>query len=1162
MMTESLKPELVVERAATVSALQAGEGMSVAMARCTHLLAYLTKKRHIIERNTVQELKKISFLPVLEKPKNWPFTWRSEAVTTRDETEEKTRDETKEKTELVCFERPENLFFDNCKTLVACEEHILDSQRVALSEIHSDTFEMLGVKTYSQVSVETVVNQLLEVCTRSDNVAETCKKETIDVVLSDIYHFLDNSVLIDPESMKSTLSVLRDKPVIYLGSEFIPAAKVAFSVGYKCWPELYEIGRDRIQRYKRFLKCIGVKDRFEVGYVVQIITKKKLYFQDTVLPQDEFELVLGLLRCIIDLMVATDVSYEDLVERHGKENLIAPDSSMILRPTFMLCFDDNSFVEATSSMKFIHNDMSRTEALKLGVLTKKRKHLEDCSIEIPFEQKEELTTRLKRLLDGYPYGIAILKELIQNADDAMATNVHFLKDLRSHSCDKIFDGSFSEFQGPALCVFNDSCFTKADLVGIQKLGIGSKSEDSAKTGQYGVGFNAVYNLTDLPSFLTKGPEIEGGETLCILDPLQKHSKGRVGTRYVDMKAIRTSYPDILAGYNEDVFFPSTQSTGTVFRFPLRLTKSEICSNVVSPEDLVSLFTSFKIELAEMLLFLKSVSEISVSTISMEGLKTERSLSMYLTDEDKKERDVLFSQLKTLGCKQRELSTSLFTFEPVQVGYQATARSSYGSNEQWYVVHRVGLCENNIPSHVQTAVREGRLGMLPIGGIALRVPERNATLSITRQWELTVCNPTVSKYKRSSRAYCFLPLPGTTGLPLHVNGHFILDHEVRRGLWKNDQHDEFKSEWNQLLLQDVLPAAYVEALRFIRLQHLFPDRSVMLTYSEVVENLMTLESFFPLAKEANESNWKVLTRNVLETIVFTEEALFPVTEEHISGGNDKVYTIHFVSFCRKGHTYPVYFTKTGIDKSIQDPLLNLLRAVGMKITCFSVELQQSFEDCKIPINMLKPESVIRFLKSFSSSEADRAKIDHIPCNVEKTILNTIDNVNAVLDFCSKCDSFESELCESPLLVTNDGVLRCFNTNTPVYCSKFAGLFPNSADTFVHEKQISTLRKIRIDESSLASELKIENVANLLPSHLEIQRFAMHDTTKWDPSTFAFPNEFWIRKLWEFLEKSFDRCKALNNVAVFEDFLKPLETWCLIPAYTGDVQHVLVQVNKKV
>jgi hypothetical protein len=62
----------------------------------------------------------------------------------------------------------------------------------------------------------------------------------------------------------------------------------------------------------------------------------------------------------------------------------------------------------------------------------------------------------------------------------------------------------------SLCVFNDACFSTKDLEKIQQLGKGSKMNDPSKTGQFGVGFNAVYHLTDAPSFLTRGKSTPNG----------------------------------------------------------------------------------------------------------------------------------------------------------------------------------------------------------------------------------------------------------------------------------------------------------------------------------------------------------------------------------------------------------------------------------------------------------------------------------------------------------------------------------------------------------------------------------------------------------------------------------------------------------------------------
>ena len=72
--------------------------------------------------------------------------------------------------------------------------------------------------------------------------------------------------------------------------------------------------------------------------------------------------------------------------------------------------------------------------------------------------------------------------------------------------------NWHRLQGPALLVWNDSIFSEKDIEGIQELGLGSKRLEAESIGQYGIGFNSVYHLTDCPSF------VNNGDTLCVMDP--------------------------------------------------------------------------------------------------------------------------------------------------------------------------------------------------------------------------------------------------------------------------------------------------------------------------------------------------------------------------------------------------------------------------------------------------------------------------------------------------------------------------------------------------------------------------------------------------------------------------------------------------------------------
>lgn len=80
-----------------------------------------------------------------------------------------------------------------------------------------------------------------------------------------------------------------------------------------------------------------------------------------------------------------------------------------------------------------------------------------------FGQKIDLTVRIREILRNYPEGTSILKELVQNADDAGAREVRLCLDLRRHGTDGLPSPALAQFQGPALLVYNDGVFTDTDF---------------------------------------------------------------------------------------------------------------------------------------------------------------------------------------------------------------------------------------------------------------------------------------------------------------------------------------------------------------------------------------------------------------------------------------------------------------------------------------------------------------------------------------------------------------------------------------------------------------------------------------------------------------------------------------------------------------------------
>ena len=163
---------------------------------------------------------------------------------------------------------------------------------------------------------------------------------------------------------------------------------------------------------------------------------------------------------------------------------------------------------------------------------------------IDFGQKVDLCQRIRDVLTNYPEG-ALLKEMVQNADDAGASTFRVLLDLRSHGTSTLIAPLTAPFQGPALVTSNDAVFTDRDFESIQHIG-GSRKTDAdsrTKTGRFGVGFNSSYHVTDLPCFVSR-------RFLVMLDPHCAHLPN--ANRSEPGKMINFLKPGVLQRYEDQL----------------------------------------------------------------------------------------------------------------------------------------------------------------------------------------------------------------------------------------------------------------------------------------------------------------------------------------------------------------------------------------------------------------------------------------------------------------------------------------------------------------------------------------------------------------------------------------------------------------------------------
>ena len=233
-----------------------------------------------------------------------------------------------------------------------------------------------------------------------------------------------------------------------------------------------------------------------------------------------------------------------------------------------------------------------------------------------FGQRVDLCARLKQVLDNYPED-ALMKEMLQNADDAGAGTFCVVLDRRLHQRATTVCEGTAAFQGPAIVTYNDAVFSDDDLDSIQNVG-GShkvKEDGRSKTGRFGIGFNACYHVTDVPALLTR-------HFLCLFDPHQLHVPDPADTGWIgDWKedsSLIDRYQDQFAPFVGffGCHFPA-EFGGTLFRLPLRTVEQAATSRIsrqpYTMEAAQALLEQFIQSLDEVALFLTHVHTIKVST---------------------------------------------------------------------------------------------------------------------------------------------------------------------------------------------------------------------------------------------------------------------------------------------------------------------------------------------------------------------------------------------------------------------------------------------------------------------------------------------------------------------------------------------------------------------
>ena len=107
------------------------------------------------------------------------------------------------------------------------------------------------------------------------------------------------------------------------------------------------------------------------------------------------------------------------------------------------------------------------------------------------------------LRDHYQNGFPVLKELIQNADDASATRM----DIGISS--GIANSTHPLLRGPALFVANNGPFTESNEHAIRTFGLSDKPNQESAIGKFGLGLKSVFHLCEAFFYLSPNEGLPG-----------------------------------------------------------------------------------------------------------------------------------------------------------------------------------------------------------------------------------------------------------------------------------------------------------------------------------------------------------------------------------------------------------------------------------------------------------------------------------------------------------------------------------------------------------------------------------------------------------------------------------------------------------------------------
>ena len=1027
MLYDSIPLDQLEERATTIVGLYKKDEIK-ALERAKLIMNSLQKedKREQFSVEECLRISEIPFLPVMEKPEDYPLPWKGDKDT--------------------LYPGKEILSLTTTYHDDKANIHLAGSECVILNQnnpsnggcgfVSSRVKELLQIR--SSPTCRDVVSHFCTLLGHFDGSAQMIKFS--DPIARKVYEYLEKLLGEAKEHESIDIAPIKEIPCIWTGRMFIECSAVA-----KKWrqdgPYLFQVPSSMNTR-KNLKEALEIKEEFSNEELVDALQSMQRDNNGIPLSDD----CQVLIRDIVSKITSRPNFQTDL------KPIMLPDADFILHEATELYHNDMPWQPHDDTFNYVHESVPLATAKTLGVKLCRAAHLARYTVPgsgfsfVEFGQHEELTRRIQNIIRDYPFDMTILKELLQNADDTKATKMHIMVDMRRHREEHILSEEWAKLQGPALLVWNDSVFTKEDLEGIQRLGLGSKRSDSETIGQYGIGFNAVYHLTDCPSFLT------GGDTLCILDPHMRYvpqaTERHPGAMYSNLDdKFWSSFDGMKSAYLLDGVKnrPKQLLNGTLFRFPLRHTLSHVrssdivrdidqskpntnTSRVISGDKMNELLSEWAPKMKQSLLFLNNVTELKFSVIrnEKEVLSLENSYRTELDECATQNRAELTNKIKLFN--DEETREPYITTYPLTIVESLMARGRE-RKEKWLIQQGIGDVENNVKKWKY--VEQVR----PRHGIAALLKHEGSTIL-------------------KGQVFCFLPLPLYSGLSVHINGHFILD-STRRNLWRaTDSEGDEKSRWNQ----NILTAIASSYAKFLEKMTEYVAQFEGCTSRKSIEKAVT-EYYVHFPRKKSDSDlskpWLQLAKDVFQAMSEHNSPILAVPTNVSARSSEDKYLLQWqpLKYEQMPASQVYFWKKVRKDTEENVRMKSILERIGMNITCAPLWVMEHFKDVKCELPVICRSSVYEFYKSFNNQFIS----SRYPTDIQDTPFKCVEDFKLFTEVLLGAESQPLQTAEFtfpdkpfgyPLLLNACNQLCIFDEGNKILCSKFAQLFPKCPERFLH------------------------------------------------------------------------------------------------------------------